>query len=132
MLVRSRSNRNFSAEPIVANSTVGLATMNNDNSIDLDFITISSDLQSDGVPVFSTTAPAISRRSSITFRILEAACRMALLSLMNENLQARNHETTLDATGLTNGVYFYRLDAIGPSSSSAGSFSATKKLLLQR
>lgn len=45
-------------------------------------------------------------------------------TLVNENVQAGNHERTFDAAGLASGVYFYRIDA--------GSFSQTRKLLLLR
>ncbi|MEK9138769.1 MAG: FG-GAP-like repeat-containing protein, partial [Bacteroidota bacterium] len=52
ILLRNQGNRNFTAEPIAANSTVGLSAMDYDNDSDLDFVTINWDLQSDGVSVF--------------------------------------------------------------------------------
>jgi len=44
--------------------------------------------------------------------------------------QAGTHEVTFDGTGLASGVYFYRITASNPSTSSEQSFVETKKLLL--
>jgi len=40
------------------------------------------------------------------------------------------HEVRFDASGLASGLYFYRLQADGPSGRSGGSFVSTKKLVL--
>ena len=45
-------------------------------------------------------------------------------TLVNANQPAGTHQVHFDAAGLPSGVYFYRL--------SAGSFSATRKLMLVR
>jgi hypothetical protein len=45
-------------------------------------------------------------------------------TLVNENLNAGNHEATFDGKNLASGVYFYKLQA--------GGFSSTKKMLLAK
>lgn len=52
ILLRNQGNLNFSAEPISANSAVGLATLDYDNDGDLDFATVNWELENDGVSVF--------------------------------------------------------------------------------
>jgi hypothetical protein len=43
-------------------------------------------------------------------------------SLVNDNLKAGGHEVSFDASNLSSGVYFYRLES--------GSFTSVKKLML--
>jgi hypothetical protein len=45
-------------------------------------------------------------------------------TVVNENLKAGSYETTFEASGLTSGTYFYRLQS--------GNFVATKKLILMK
>jgi len=45
-----------------------------------------------------------------------------ILNLVDEYMTAGTHEVTFDATGLTSGIYFYKLQA--------GNFSQTKKMIL--
>ena len=54
--------------------------------------------------------------------------RVALL--VDDKQAAGYHEVTFDGAGLTSGVYFYRLQAGNPSTSSGRVYTETKKLLL--
>ncbi|MBA4312784.1 MAG: hypothetical protein C0417_09160 [Chlorobiaceae bacterium] len=56
--------------------------------------------------------------------------RVALL--VDEKQEAGYHEVTFDGAGLTSGVYFYRIQAGDPSTSSGQVYTETKKLLLMK
>lgn len=56
--------------------------------------------------------------------------RVALL--VNERQDAGYHEAVLDGSGLSSGVYFYKLSASDPSSSTGQGFVETRKLLLMK
>lgn len=53
-------------------------------------------------------------------------------TLVNEEKPAGRYEVEFDGSGLTSGVYFYRLSAGNPSTSSGRSFIETRKLILIR
>jgi uncharacterized protein YkwD len=68
------------------------------------------------IPVGTGHAPSVLKVFDVLGR--------EVATLVNENLSAGSYETTFDATGLTSGVYFYRLKA--------GELTQTKRLLLLR
>ncbi len=51
-------------------------------------------------------------------------------TLVNEEKPAGDYEVIFDASGLSSGIYFYRLQAGNPLASSGQGYSATKKLVL--
>lgn len=51
-------------------------------------------------------------------------------TLVNEEKKAGIYEVEFSATGITSGIYFYRLTAGDPSTSSGQGFTATKKMLM--
>jgi hypothetical protein len=53
-------------------------------------------------------------------------------TLVNEEKPVGNYKVEFDATGLPSGVYFYRLHAGDPSTSSGQGFVETKKMLLMK
>jgi hypothetical protein len=59
----------------------------------------------------------------VTLKLYDVLGR-EVLTLVNEQAKAGYHSTTLDASRLSSGVYFYRIQA--------GQFSQTKKLILVR
>jgi hypothetical protein len=52
--------------------------------------------------------------------------------LVNEEKPAGEYEVEFDATGLPSGIYFYRLQAGDPSTSSGQRFIQTKKMILMK
>ncbi len=50
-------------------------------------------------------------------------------TLVNARMAAGQHDATLNASGLSSGVYFYRLE-VHPSGSQVGTFVETKKMML--
>ena len=52
--------------------------------------------------------------------------------LVNEEKPAGNYVVSFDASKLSSGVYFYKLQVIDPESSSGQSFVETKKMILLR
>ena len=50
--------------------------------------------------------------------------------LVNEEKPAGRYEVEFNATGLSSGIYFYRLQAVDPSTGSGQSFVETKKMIL--
>ena len=62
-------------------------------------------------------------QSFVSLKVFDALGREVSL-VLSEELPAGNYSRQWDATGLPSGVYFYRLQA--------GSFTATKKLILLR
>jgi hypothetical protein len=60
-------------------------------------------------------------KSYVSLIIFDALGR-EVVKLINEELLAGKYSKQWDASGLTSGVYFYRIQA--------GSFSETKKLIL--
>ena len=53
-----------------------------------------------------------------------------MAALVNEEKPAGSYEVEFFAEGLTSGIYFYRIQAGDPSSSSGQSFVETKKMLM--
>jgi len=53
-----------------------------------------------------------------------------IATLVNDEKQAGHYEIEFDATGLSSGIYFYKLQVGSPSTSSGQSFVKTKKMLL--
>ncbi len=51
-------------------------------------------------------------------------------TLINEKKPVGNYEVEFDATNLSSGIYFYRLHAGDPESSSGQVFVDTKKMML--
>jgi len=66
---------------------------------------------------------SIPSRSFVSLRIFDLIGRR-VATLINEYQNAGTHFATFNATNLSSGIYFYRLQA--------GSFSETKKLVLQK
>jgi hypothetical protein len=77
-------------------------------------------------PFNPTTAMSfqLSAVSEVTLKIYNVLGQEVATLLSNEMMEEGMHEVQFDASGLTSGVYFYRLQA--------GEFSATKKLLLMK
>lgn len=71
----------------------------------------------------TTISFALPARSFVSLELFDALGR-ELTILLSEELNAGTYEQKWDATGLTSGIYFYRLQA--------GSFTETKKLILLR
>jgi len=71
----------------------------------------------------TTISFSIPYRSFVSLKVFDLLGREAAL-LINENQNGGNHSTTFNAANLPSGIYFYRLQA--------GSFSETKKLVLQK
>jgi photosystem II stability/assembly factor-like uncharacterized protein len=52
-----------------------------------------------------------------------------ITTLVNENLKVGIYETTFDGSGLTSGIYFYKLEVADPTGRT-GNFIETKKMLM--
>ncbi len=65
----------------------------------------------------------IGHSSFASLRVFDILGR-EIATLVNEELRAGEYQVDFDATGLSSGVYFYRL--------TAGKFSETKKLVVAR
>jgi hypothetical protein len=52
--------------------------------------------------------------------------------LVNEEKSAGSYEVEFSASGLTSGIYFYKLTAGNPSTGSGQVFTETKKMLLMK
>ena len=63
----------------------------------------------------------IQRQGLVSLKVYDFLGR-EIKTLVNESLQAGSYESTFDATELSSGIYFYRLDADG--------FTETKKMIL--
>jgi hypothetical protein len=64
---------------------------------------------------------SIPHSSSVTLKVYDVIGKK-VSSLVNQNQQAGKYDVSFDASGLSNGVYFYTIIA--------GNFSSTKKMLL--
>jgi len=53
-----------------------------------------------------------------------------IITLVNEEKNAGNHQVLFNAVNLSSGIYFYKLQAGDPSASSGQSFVQTKKMIL--
>jgi len=53
-----------------------------------------------------------------------------IVTLVNEEKHAGNHQVLFNAINLSSGIYFYKLQAGDPSASSGQSFVQTKKMIL--
>jgi hypothetical protein len=71
----------------------------------------------------TTISFSIPSRSFVSLKVFDLLGR-EVATLINENQNVGTHFTTFSATNLPSGIYFYRLQA--------GSFSETKKLVLQK
>ena len=50
--------------------------------------------------------------------------------MVNEFKKAGSYEVQFDGSGLSSGIYFYKLETNDPSISSGSGFSDTKKMVL--
>ena len=66
--------------------------------------------------------------SFITIKVYDLLGRV-VKTLVNENQNAGNHFVTFNGIGLSNGVYFYRMQAV-PADGQTGIFVSTKKFIL--
>ncbi len=64
---------------------------------------------------------SILKTSKVTLTVYNILGQI-IVTLVNQNLQAGNHEVNFNGSNISSGVYFYRLNA--------GSFTSTKKMLL--
>ncbi|MDD5362153.1 MAG: T9SS type A sorting domain-containing protein [Ignavibacteria bacterium] len=64
---------------------------------------------------------ALPKSGMVTLKIYNSLGK-EVETLVNENMAAGNHEITFNASGLTSGIYFYRINANG--------FTDTKKMML--
>ena len=60
--------------------------------------------------------------SIVTLKVLDVLGREVITLLQNEKIQAGKHEIQFNASKLSSGIYFYRIDA--------GNFTQTKKLII--
>jgi hypothetical protein len=73
----------------------------------------------------------IRERSMVELKIYDILGREVVV-LINKEQNAGSYEVELNATKLSSGIYFYRLQAGDPSTSSGQSFIETKKMILLR
>ncbi len=73
----------------------------------------------------------ISHSSLVVLKVYDLLGR-EVATLVNEKLGPGSYTRQWDASGLSSGVYFYRLHAIRTESGSVGSFVETKKLIILR
>jgi hypothetical protein len=66
---------------------------------------------------------SLPRRENVTLEVFDVLGRDVAM-LVNEQMEAGEHSVVFDASGLTSGVYFYRLQA--------GKFVSLKKMVLIR
>jgi len=71
----------------------------------------------------TTLSFAISHSSLVTLKLFDVLGK-EIAVLVNENKSAGNYEINFDASNLSSGIYFYKLQA--------GNFSSTKKMVLTR
>ena len=64
--------------------------------------------------------------------LLCAVLGSEITTLVNESKSVGTYQVVFDATGLPSGIYFYRLQAGDPSTSSGQGFVETKKMVLLR
>ena len=74
---------------------------------------------------------SLPRYGFVTLKIYDMLGR-EIATLVNEEKPIGSYEVEFDAIGLTSGIYFYRLRAGDPESSSGQSFVETKKMILLR
>ncbi len=72
----------------------------------------------------TTVSFVLVQSSLVSLRIYNSVGQEVATLINNEEMESGAHEILFDATGLTSGVYFYRLQA--------GTFSETKKLILMK
>ncbi|MCI0716331.1 MAG: T9SS type A sorting domain-containing protein [Chlorobi bacterium] len=64
---------------------------------------------------------AVAKQSNVKLTVYDITGRL-ITTLVNENLRAANYEIKFDASGISSGVYFYKLEALG--------FVDTKKMVV--
>lgn len=72
---------------------------------------------------------ALPKRSVVTLKLFDMLGR-EVATLVDEELRPGEYKVVFDASSLSTGVYFYRLQAGGPSTGSGQGFSQTKKVML--
>ena len=78
----------------------------------------------------TTIRYSILKQSLVSISIYDLLGR-EIKELVNENKSSGNYTISFDASELTSGIYFYRLQAT-PSGGQAGDFVETKKMLLMK
>jgi len=78
---------------------------------------------------FSIPAVETGHASSVQLIIYDVLGNEVAI-LINEEKETGIYEVEFDATSITSGIYFYRLTAGDPSTSSGQSFTATKKMII--
>lgn len=73
----------------------------------------------------------LNKSSNVILKIYNPTGQL-LVTLVNSFQTEGEHEITWQPKGLPSGIYFYRLQADDPSTSSGQRFSETKKLILQK
>ena len=83
-------------------------------------------------PFNSSTAIkySIPQEGLVTFKIFNVIGE-EVAKLVNETKQIGNYEVSFDATNLSSGIYFYRIQAV-PTGRQAGNFVETKKMVLMK
>jgi hypothetical protein len=72
---------------------------------------------------------AIAKKGFVSLKMYDLLGKEVVV-LVNSEFSPGNYEIPFDGTGLVSGVYFYKLQARQQAGGQAGSFTATKKLLL--
>jgi uncharacterized delta-60 repeat protein len=72
---------------------------------------------------------AISQSSFVNLTVYDILGK-EVANLVNEDLSTGTYEVTFDAADLSSGIYFYKLQALDPESSSGQGFVETNKMLL--
>ena len=70
------------------------------------------------------------RNGNVSIKIYDVNGR-EVQTLVNESMNAGSYEVSFDATGLSSGVYYYRLE-VRNSSSTSNVFSDTKRMMYLR
>ncbi len=77
---------------------------------------------------YSISSSVKSGLSNVSLKIYDVLGR-EVATLVNKEQSAGNYEVQFDASGLTSGIYFYKLQAV-PSSGSGQVFVESRKMLL--
>jgi hypothetical protein len=71
----------------------------------------------------------IAKAGNVTLSVFDITGRL-VTSLVNERLQPGSYEVKFDGTSYSSGIYFYRIQAGDPSTSSGQGYTDTKKMIL--
>ncbi len=84
------------------------------------------------IPIPPSSSPLAKGRNEVGFVSLKVYDVLGneIATLVNEEKPAGSYEVNFNAAGLSSGMYFYKLQALDPETSSGQGFVETKKMLL--